>query len=441
MRILLLALLLPLLVPAQPNRRKARTPKAAPAPTTSAWPVQSIQINGLTRYAPDSVAKVAGLSKGMMLGKTELDAARQRLLDHGAFDTVAAQYAPAGVGNGVHVTVEVRESNALFPLFFERLPVEAAKLTALLRSNDPLFGDKVAATPPLVARYRSLVAAELAKNNHTLEINALVEAGPNGQPALIFRPKGARPVIAQVFFSGNEVFSEGALREAMGPVAIGVVYREDLYLEMLKKTLIPLYEERGHLQLKFLSQKVEEQKEVRGFKVSAVLEEGPAFTLADVKLENVGGEPQEILTAAGFVLEETANMTKIAEATEKLLRGLRTGGYIRATVDTERQLNEKKKELRLTLRATLGDVYTFRNLTIKGLTVQSEPEVRRLWGPKPGAVFNPNYPDFFLNQLNERQIFDNMKHYRSEVKYDDAEHTADVTLLFGSEAMRKPLLQ
>jgi hypothetical protein len=50
---------------------------------------------------------------------------------------------------------------------------------------------------------------------------------------------------------------------------------------------------------------------------------------------------------------------------------------------------------------------------------------------KPGKPFNPDYPDMFLKTVKEEGLFDNLGKTKADVKINEQDHTADVTLTFG----------
>ena len=91
-----LALLL-LLTPAQQfaqthapkTARKAEVQKAAPAE----WPIASLSVEGNQNYSKEQILGVAGLKVGQMAGKSQFDAARDRLVATGLFDTVSYRFA------------------------------------------------------------------------------------------------------------------------------------------------------------------------------------------------------------------------------------------------------------------------------------------------------------------------------------------------------------
>src|ERR1035441_3778304 len=88
----------------QPAQKKA---PAAPAP--GRWPIESLQVEGNHSYTPEQVLAVAGLKAGQVVGRPEFDAARDRLLASGAFDTVSFKFAPQVGTRGYVATFTITE--------------------------------------------------------------------------------------------------------------------------------------------------------------------------------------------------------------------------------------------------------------------------------------------------------------------------------------------
>jgi hypothetical protein len=72
-------------------------------------------------------------------------------------------------------------------------------------------------------------------------------------------------------------------------------------------------------------------------------------------------------------------------------------------------------------------------LTIAGLDLDGEAEMRRIWGIQEGKPFNADYPQIFLNSIHEQGLFDNLGQTKPAVKVNDQDHTVDVTLNFAGE--------
>jgi outer membrane protein assembly factor BamA len=84
----------------------------------------------------------------------------------------------------------------------------------------------------------------------------------------------------------------------------------------------------------------------------------------------------------------------------------------------------------LVLRIDEGPQFLFGTLHIEGLDLNGEAAIRKMWTHKPDTPYNPEYPDYFLQQVREAGLFDNLGDTRAETKIDDKTHIVDVTLYF-----------
>src|ERR1700730_9658879 len=81
--------------PAKKTATKAAPKKdAAPAPAPTKWPIESLRVEGNRNYTADQVLAVARLKVGEVAGKPAFDAARDRLVASGAFETVGYRFEP-----------------------------------------------------------------------------------------------------------------------------------------------------------------------------------------------------------------------------------------------------------------------------------------------------------------------------------------------------------
>src|SRR5258708_7382423 len=137
------------------TRKTARKPTVvAPPPNEqTAWPIESLTVEGNHIWPSAKILAVAGMRAGRMATKAEFEAefeaARQRLVATGFFDSVGYHFAPARDGKGYAAAFQVSEVGQIFPLQFEDLPATDAELRALLAQKDPLYGPKTPATKPV----------------------------------------------------------------------------------------------------------------------------------------------------------------------------------------------------------------------------------------------------------------------------------------------------
>src|SRR5688500_8024289 len=74
-------------------------PKSAPAPAKPAsaptkWPIESLSVEGNRSFTREQVLAIAGLKPGQVAGRSDFDAARDRLVASGAFETVSCKFVP-----------------------------------------------------------------------------------------------------------------------------------------------------------------------------------------------------------------------------------------------------------------------------------------------------------------------------------------------------------
>ncbi len=86
----------------------------------------------------------------------------------------------------------------------------------------------------------------------------------------------------------------------------------------------------------------------------------------------------------------------------------------------------------LTAIVEAGPQFTMGKLEIAGLDITSEPAIRKMWGLKPGAPFQPDYPDSFLNDIRAQDLFDNLGKTTAQTTIDEKSHVVDVKLTFSA---------
>jgi outer membrane protein insertion porin family len=437
LRSLLIALLICSIAATAQTRRKPKTRPAVAASNKEAtsWPLDTLSVEGNHAYSQAQVLAVAGLRAGQTVGKPDFEAARERLLATGAFETVGYSYAPAANGKGYSASFEVVEVTQLFPLMFQDLPVDDAQIRAWLKQKDPLFepkmfGPKIPATEPALNRYKQLVSEYLAAHNYHEPISARLASEAPPELAVVFRPEAPRPSIARIIFANTGEIAAGDLQTAMYPVAIGVVYSEARFRQLLDTTIRPLYEAHGYLRVAFPKIDTQAATDVKGIVVTTQVEQGPVYKLAAVAFAGTTMAAEDLQKVAKLKTGELANFDEIKLAQSRIEQTIRRSGYMRVNSRIVRNLHDAEKTVDVTFQIEPGPQFTFGKLTIAGLDITSEPTVRKMWGLKEGKPFNPEYPDHFLDVVKEQGLFDNLKSTLAETKVNTDTKTVDVTLYF-----------
>jgi outer membrane protein insertion porin family len=406
--------------------------KATVAPALGRWPIEGLKVEGNHSYTVEQVLAITALKVGQVVGRPEFDAARDRLIASGAFDTVSYRFQPEVGTRGYIATFTVTEIEQVYPVRFDDLHVSERDLTATLKAKDPLFADgKLPATQPVFQRYAKWVQEYLAAKGITEKVIGAVVPDRPGEFVISFHPDRPLPVVALIYFKGNVVVPQAKLQDAIQGVGVGMPYTEDRFREALNASVRPVYEARGRVRVSFPTIKTEPNKDIAGLNVTVTVDEGEVFKLGKVDIDGPTPLPaEELLSAGEFKTGDIADFDKVNDGLDRMKKALRHAGYMNAAITSRRAVDDDKRIVALTLWVEAGTQFTMKKLTIVGLDLDGEAEINRIWTMKPGKPFNPDYPDMFLKTIKEEGLFDNLSKTKADVKIDDKAHTADVTLTF-----------
>ncbi|WP_162180011.1 POTRA domain-containing protein [Bryobacter aggregatus] len=393
-----------------------------------AFPVRAVAVQGNRILQAEQVIAAAGILPGSTVKPAQMDAAMQKLLTCGYFDKVAYDYKPQD--QGYALTWDITEVSTFYPIGFEEIPAKIADVKAILKKFDPLFGDKIPATQEVLSRYEEELNRALKLTDPVDRVRGQLATDAQGNLVAMFRPKRELPTISSVDFSGNRLLSLDDLRPLMASAAVGLVYREPEFRDILDIKIRPMYEARGHVKVTFPEITATPAKENAGLNLKVKIVEGEEYKLGEIRVEGEAERTDDWLRVGGFRQGVTANMGEVDEGRRKMEAAIKRNGFLDAKVTGKRTINEERKVVDMDFKIDAGGKYQFDRLEIKGLDLISEPEVRKMWGVKAGSPFNPEYPDFFLNKLREDGVFDNLGETKSIADVDRVNHTVAVTLVF-----------
>lgn len=410
-----------------PAKQGASTAARAP----EKFPVTSIVIQGKTTFPPEQVIAASGLKIGEPADKPRFEIARKQLEATGMFDSVGYQFEPAENGKGYVATFNVDEVSPMYTVQFEGLNAASSEIHKYLKSKEVLYNGKLPPTTFIIDRFTREIETYLASINHPEKIvTKVVPSGPASFD-LVFRTGAPLPVIAEVTFEGNKAVLITDLEHAINDVAYGVPYSEYTFKELLDNQIKPLYEAKGYLGVKFLNVTTEPSPKVKGVIVHLTVDEGPVYKL---NRSGVSGVPREqgadLLKLAKFKTGEIANFDEINQGVERMKKSLQHDGYIHAETDIAKKLNNAEKSVDILVKLTPGPQYHYGKLVIKGLDLDGEAAIQKLWAPKPGKPYNAEYPDYFLQRVKEQGLFDNLGDTKALKNVDEESHVVDITLDF-----------
>lgn len=399
------------------------------------FPIEVVQVEGVKEYTAAAVIAASGLKPGQTGEPKVFDAARDRLLATGLFDSVGYRYAAGPSGKGYAVTFEVNELGQLLPFQLDRLPVSTADAKAHLRKSLPLYSDRIPATQQVLDRYRAAVQ-ELVKGAD--EVRVKVQSDKPGELYISFQSASSPPVVAEVHFKGNKVLTEKALQAAVAGAAVGSQYSEERFREVLSLGLKPLYDARGRVRMRITGFEVAAASGgVKGLAVTAGIDEGESYSLGTVTVEG-SAESAAVVKAADLKSGEVMNFDQVKLGQERIHILFRRNGYMKVASSISQKINDKEKTVDVTYQVEPGPQFLFGKLHVKGLDLHGEHEIRRLWTLQTGKLFNADYPQLFLNRIREEGIFDSLGDTKADFALDEGARVADVILTFKAE-VKKPV--
>lgn len=417
--------------------------KPAPSSAQPSFPITSLKVEGNRLYTSLQIIQASGLKIGQPIHEKAFDAARERLLALGAFNSVGLQFGPDSSGVGFSGVIQVSEVEQVFPYSFEELPVPDAELRAMLRKREPMFTDKIPGTPELLARFAAHIQETVKPKGFTEEVVGRV-IPERGDVVIVFRPSHPRATVAEVRFLGTKILNAQQLQSKLAGVAFGSIYSEPEFRQLLDINIRPMYEAIGYVRMDFTKLVATPAKEADGVVVTVTIHEGSEYKLGLVGAKGTKElSSEEMGKLAKLKSGDTVNFDDIKAAQERIVSAVRKLGYLRVTSKMDRVIHDNDHTVDVYFLIQPGPVYTFGKLIIEGLDIHTEPAIRKMWGVQAGRPFNRDYPDYFLARLREDGVFENLGLTRSESKVDDSSRVVDVTLVFTGKPLesekKKPL--
>ncbi len=409
---------------------------------TTAFPIDSIAVDGNRILPSQGIVAASGLSVGMKANGAAFDAAREKLLATGYFETVACKYKPGDKGAGYEVSFDVREIQPLYSIRIEALPVTVPEAIEYLKKIDPLFTGRIPGTEQVLSRTaRGMEKLLESKGKPQTVAGRVVSLAPQKYEAQ-FMPSAGVPNVALVTFEGNKAVRDTDLQNAIAEVAFGQPYTETNFLIFLDNQVRPLYEKKGYMHVVFRKLTTTPSTEVKGVDVHVVLEEGGQYKLGEVGVRGPMEEQRKhILSVAKMSQMAIADFDKILDAEKRITDSLKHEGYLDAEISVDKELDEEKKIVNVYFVPNPGPQYTFGALEVKGLGLDGVAAVKKMWGVGAGQPFPAEYPEYFSKQVKSESIFDNLGDVLAEPNINAETHVVNVTVTFKYErtpAKKKP---
>jgi outer membrane protein assembly factor BamA len=395
------------------------------------FPVDSITIEGNRILSSPAIIAASGLRQGATGNMSVFDAARDRLLASGYFDSVAYSYTPATTGGGYDITYEVKEVDVLFPVRIEALAASSEEIATFLRTKDPLFTGRMPGTQEVIRKTSQEIEEYLTSKGHPGQVTGKVIAVAPEKFEVQFTPVRGLPAVNFISFEGSKAISAIDLHNKISEVAFGQPFTEEGFRVFLQNQVVPMYEAKGYMKVTFPKIVTTPAADVAGLDVKVTVDEGVEYKLSRVAVQGKSPEESErILKTAKLPKLTIANFDEIKQAAVRVQETMRKRGYLDARVTTDKKVDDAQKTVAFFLVVETGPEYTFGKLNVNGLGLDGEAAIRKMWSVKTGDSFPAGYPDYFLGKVNEEGLFDNLGPTTSKSDINPGTHVVDVTLEF-----------
>ncbi len=402
-----------------------------PAATTAAQglefdgrPVRSITLVGLEQIESRYVENQLRTAVGQPYDKSTVEQDVVRITNLGFFSQVTAQAQPTDDG-GVGVSFDLIELPILTGIEIRgatRLdPTELRPLIQLRTGDaiDPFIIDRA---------QRAIVAAYESEGYFVTDVSIDQDALDRDRRLIFIVREGPRIRLRQILFEGNADLGDEQLRKQIRsstwfPV-LGdkhVVNREELKLDAAR--LRDYYQQRGYLEAE-VDRRITVSDNQRDAIVTFVVNEGPRWTVGEVRVEGLGGQPllfsaEQIVRHMQLQPGEIYSSRQLEQSAQNITNLYGKLGYLNTrlvrrntnddrTSGIDRQFNPQTNTVDLLVTIDQGTPSTVGKVTVRGNTLtRTKVILRELRGISPGRPFDREGLNNTRRRLNETPLFSN----------------------------------
>jgi outer membrane protein insertion porin family len=351
--------------------------------------IKAIEVSGNGRVSGDDVRASMKLRAGLPCTDVEIARDAHALWDLGYFDDLI--FSARLDGSDLVLSIIVKERPAIGKVTFEgddKVDQEDIDEKVTLEVGAILSENDVRAQ---IVKIRDLYAEEgffLAKVSYRLI------ALPNNQVEVRYDiVEGPEVSVRRVQFIGNDHLSDDQLLEFMRTHPTGFfsiissndTFKRDFFDEDVLR-MQALYYDRGYLNVQVLSPRVELTPDRQQIDITIPIKEGPRFKIGRLRVIEQDSDGNEIEPLGGRRLTRAKveaqpgdwfSRTKLSEGIEKITAHYRDGGYAKAEISPETELDVEKRQVDIAVVIRRGPECTIERIDIQGNDKTRDRVIRR----------------------------------------------------------------
>src|ERR1700733_14734532 len=417
---------------------QAPPPSAAQNNSTAA--LREVKSDGLKTFTNDQVTALSGLQIGQQVGKDDLQAAADKLVQSGLFAHV--RYNFNSRADGLVLLFHLDEAERI-PAYFDNLPwFTDGELNDAIRAKIPFYNGALPGAGAVVEQAADAVSQFLGTHGLQAAVEHTVVANPNGEGSIQeFHIEGSSLSIESLKFSDASLNESKTVQQQLAELK-GKPYSRMAIDLFLMEQVRPVYQKQGYLRAKLGPPEIRltgnpNQKLPEKIPVFVPVVQGAIYKWKGVEWSGNSLLSTITLTSdLGLKPGDVADGMAIEAGLEHIREEYAHVGYLEAKIDPVANYDDQAHTVSYRVRVDEGGSYKFNALTITGLSPSAEKKLRDAWSIPQGEVFDKTIFEDFLTRLETKPKdvfgtlpvhYDNVGHW---VQPDDAKHTVDVLLDF-----------
>ena len=397
---------------------------AAPA---AQLPLEELQLTGTT-IQKSAILAIGGLRIGAPIDRPAIEAACQKLQETGLFAQVGFRYTP-GPRHGYVLMLTLVDQPGLVGAVLDVDPALAEETWRWIAASYPRFDHRLPAPEDAQQFILREMERHLGAALEGQHLAGRLESDLEKRTTLVAIQPEHLPAIRTLRFDGLQGFAaqetETALRKALGE--IGYTLRG--FRSCLESSVRPVFEHHGMYRARFIDVQTRKAGALE-IDVTTTIEEGPSYTLGDVRLLGDELPAGAMRKAAGFQTGKLADWTQIQLGIYQSEAPLKRTGYFAARSKYQRIIHDDTHVLDLEISYVRGPLFHFGGVIFTGLAPQHEQQARKLWKAAPGAPYDYAYASEFLRQFGTTAEARGYKPVVIKAKPGAGDHVMDIEVIF-----------
>jgi outer membrane protein assembly factor BamA len=364
---------------------------------------KTIQFQGDPEYTDQELLAASGLKKGMVLAAGEMDEHAKRLMDSGAFHSIAYKF------DGQDLVFTLTPSTTLYAVRIGNLPLATgAALDAKLHERFPLYHGKVPSEGGMLEDVRGALEEMLTAEGIHAPV-AVMPFGNNGAheaAALNFSILSPPVRVGAIHLDGVSPAMQASI-QAVTSHAAGLPFDTANSAANLEHVFQSFYADEGYAAAKVHAERagdpaVTEQSVEIPFTVS--IQEGRQYKVgwihlpADATLLTQAELDKEMAPASGT----TAKGLTLRTTWSLISARYRSKGYLDCKVTPVPELDETAGVVNYNVRVEPGHVYRLAFVKFENVSDELRIRLMRAWTMLPGDPFDAGYMDGFVQRAQKQ---------------------------------------